>query len=770
MKKLTIINFSIVVLLSCVSFAYAQDYTGRTVAEVQLEGLGRVSEQLVSSQIEVQTGQEYKAGSASRDLKRLYDLGYFNTISVDASVVGGRLIITYIFQEKAFVERIYVVGNKKIKTRDIKAVLNWREGDTFIAEAYENEREAIMKEYWAKGLLNSQVDIIVEEAGSSKVNITYLIDEGTKARIKGISISGNSVLATRKLRKLMKTRPVRWLFLGGKYDEQKFEFDLHNVVEEYANHGRLEARIDSTEFSFSPKGKDLYININIVEGPEYTVETLDIAGNEAYAEDELEKIIEVRPGQVHNKGQVFKDASELQQGYEDSGYVRANVAPLVTVDKENKVTHVVQNIEEGDLKYIRQISITGNSTTRDEVIRRQLQVYPGERFDGAKLRLSQRMLENTRFFEMTRITPERIAEEDDFLDLFVDVEEGKTGNFSFGAGYSTEESVAGFAELRLNNFDITNWPKFTGGGQQFSLRTSIGTIRSQYNLSFTDPEILGYPLSFGFDLYNEEYQYTGGVRYTQKTQGLQLRFAKALSPFMRVRTSLLYQSINIQDFPWYIAPWWRRERGGSTTISSLWGISRNTLDSRLSPTKGSKHDIQLEVAGLGGDNQFLKFEHDSSWYWAPGKQDKFVFSLRTREGVVNPYGSSDFVPISDRFFVGGSNTVRGYEQYDIGPRKLRYLFFSNETDATGGELRLVTNLELSYRLTKQLRFYSFIDGGSVWETPSDFDIGDYRYGAGIGFGVEIPRMGPIRIDYGIPINPDKEQGSGRLHMSTGLRF
>lgn len=748
--------------------AEAQELRGRPVNQVQLEGLSQVSEQAVRAQIEVQPGQPYNPSAVARDIRRLYDLGYFSHIEADADASADGVVLTYRFQEKRIIDDVRIIGNRKVKERQIRSVLSWQEGEAFVADAFEEEREAIQDLYESKGFPNATVEVNVEEVGPARVRITYAIDEGKKARIRSIDFVGNETLSDRQLRKIMQTRRG-WWFLGGKYDEATFESDLQRILDEYANHGRLEAAIASSDVYQEPGEKGLDITIQIAEGPEYTVESVDVADNFVFDDEELSEIIRTETGNVHNRGQVLADASLLEQGYQDSGYVNARVAPQVTLDRDKKTTHVVYRVGEGDLKYIEEIKITGNTVTKDEVIRRELLMAPGDRFSGPEIRASQQRLENTRYFEKIRLTLEDPDESDPFANLIVDVEEAKTGEFTFGVGYNTEEGVGGYTQIRLSNFDITNWPTFSGGGQQFNARIEIGERRNEYSLGFTDPEFLGYPFAFGMDIFNESYEYHEGTDFTQETTGGQIRLAKNLSPFVTARTALRYRDINITDIPFLANPVLRRERGGSTTISSIWGINRNTINRRADPSKGSRHDLELEIAGLGGDNEFLKLEHDSTWFFPLREDEKWVASFRTREGIAGEYGGSDFVPISDRFFAGGTSTIRGYDAQDVGP-KVRQYWFWGEEEAIGGDLRLVQNAELRYKLGDRFRLYTFLDAGGVWRDTGDFDFGDYKFGTGLGIGIEVPRLGPIRLDYGFPINPDDDQGSGRLHFRTDIQF
>lgn len=752
--------------------ATAQDFTGKNIGEVRFDGLVRVSDQAVRAKVESLPGTPFNQGAVSRDVRRLYELGFFNTVNAGVAEEGGGVVLTFVVEEKRVIEEVRIIGNKKIKDRNIRGALTMREGDSFIPEAYDEERKAVLKLYEAKGYANTTVDAVSENVGPSRVRLVYTITEGRKARIHDIEFEGNEAVSDRQLRKAMKTKQA-WWFFGGKYEEEKFEADLANVMNVYGDKGRLESEISKTDVVYTDNGKGMDITIYVSEGPEYTMESLEIAENKVFDDDEMTGVVKVRPGDVHNKGQVAKDVQLLQKGYQDSGYVDALVTPQVTLDREKKTTRVSYNVSEGDLKYVREIQITGNSVTKDEIIRRQMLLVPGERYDGTAVDQSKKRIENTRFFDSVRITldetPDKTGDEL-FTDLNVDVEEGKTGTFNFGGGYSTEDGVGVYGEMRLNNFDIANWPSFAGGGQQLRLRINTGQRRDEYSLSFTEPEFLGRPLSFGFDLYDENYDVRGGANYNEAATGGQLRLGKNLSPYVFAQASVRVQENDISGIPWYANPEIRRTEGQSTTVSTRWSIERNTLDSRFDPGKGSVHILAVELAGLGGDHDFVKFEHDSTWYKTVGGAEKVVLSLRQRDGLMTEYGDSDWVPLQDRFYAGGTSTIRGYRNRDIGPKVREYLFWG-DTFAVGGNMRLITNLEAKYKLSDILRVYAFADAGGVWRDIDDFDFGDYRYSAGVGLGFNVPMLGPIRLDYAFPLNPDDDQSSsGRLHLATGFRF
>lgn len=760
-------------LLGLCPAALAQDsmesLAGKKVSEVQFTGLERISDQTARAQLETQPGKDFDARVIARDIRRLYDQGFFSHVTADAKATNDGVLVTYQVEEKRVIDQIRIIGNDKIRERRIRGVLQMREGQSFISEAFDEERKSVLGLYQGKGFANTRVDITAEKIGPSRVRVVYNIQEGRKAKIKHIDVEGNDVLSDREIRKIMKTRKARW-FLGGKFDEAKFEADLKSVLDEYGNHGRLEADITNTDMTYSPNGKKMSLTLHVSEGPEYKIKSIDVAKNEVFDTDEIEEPFKVKEGEVHNKGQVAADAEAAAKRYQESGYVNARVTPQVTLDKENKTTTVVQNVQEGDLKYIRKVNVTGNEMTKDEVVRRGVKLVPGDRFDGEALKSSQRRLDGTGYFEKVNFSLADVTDDDLYTDLNVDVAEDKAGAFNFGAGFSTEDGIGGFGELHLNNFDISNPWKFRGGGQDFNLKANLGSRRKEYALGWTDPQFLGYPLSFGVDIFNESYRVTGGQDYRQVDTGGQLRFGKVLSEYNTMRVGFRGENIDNQDFPFVLNPELRKQEGSSTTLSTTIQFERNKLDNLRDASNGAKHVFSLTLAGLA-DNDFVKFEHDSTWYRAlDGDNKKWIFSWRTREGVAFPFGDDDDLRLEHRFYVGGTTTVRGYENRDIGPKERENIWWGSRF-SLGGELRYISNMEIKFKASDLLRLYAFWDAGGVWGEPSDFDIADIRNGVGIGVGFDVPRFGPVRVDYGYRLNPDETQGSGgKLHLTSGFRF
>lgn len=748
---------------------------GRIVLDaVEIKGLSRVNESLVRSQIEIKPGDPLDPRAVARDIGRIMKLGFFATISADIDQSGGRNVLAYTVAEEQTIREIRIAGNKKLKERQIRGAIQWREGASFYREAYGEERDALQTLYRSKGFMNATVDIVVEPIAPGEVRITYVIDEGRKAKINDIQFIGNEALSDSKLKRTIKTRK-RFLFLGGRYDQDKFEADLAAVLNAYGDVGRLEAAIPSTEFNYSPNGKKLGIEIAVAEGPEYHVESLDFAENNVFTYDELMPFAQVKAGDVHNRSRVTADAADIQRLYRTSGYINATAAPLVTLNREKHTTAVTHQVREDELKFIKEVRITGNTITRDEVVRRNIDLKPGERFDGSLYERTQRRLEGAGYFAATRLTLSDVEENDRFTNLLVDVEEGKTGDFNFGGAFNTDEGIGGFAELRLRNFDIMDFPTFSGGGQVFAANAFIGTSRSSYRVGLTDPEFLGYPFSLGIEFFDESFTGTGSSDYTTEQTGANIRLGKRLSAYNSGSITLSYRDTSVEDLDTFVDPELRELEDPGSTLSIAFGFNRNTSNSNRDPTKGAIHGLDLEIADFGLDNDFVGLHHESTLYYGIARYPKVSFSLRARDSIMFPFGDREFVPITERLFAGGTGTIRGYDFRDVGPRADTFRIEDDgsidiDDEPIGGELRLIQSFEAKYKLTDIFRLYYFIDAGAVFFKPEDFDFGDWKFGTGVGIGVDVPFLGPLRLDYGIPLNPNDDQGSGQIHIQSSVRF
>ena len=749
---------------SLVSRSSGAQPTGKLIKEVRVSGNHLVSDQQILSHVETKPGTPLDKGTIRRDIRRIFKLGRFETILVDVVEVDDGVAVTFIVSEKRVAGELRILGRTKIKERDVKDAITLRIGESYDPQIVRKDVEAIMKLYEEKGFPNAAVHVHVEPIAPSKVCVTYTIHEGHKARIRAITIEGNTVYTDREILKKLKTRRARLWFIGGIYDDIQFQDDQDAIIRMYEEKGYVEARIVATPFDFSPDGKSMFITIQVSEGAQYHVASVTVQGNEVFASDEIVHLLKLKADDVFNLHQTERDGLAISTFYSNAGYIYAAVRPSYTLNKENKVAHLLYAIQEGDLIYLGQIEINNNVKTKDEVIRRELTIYPGERFDGNRWRRSLQKMSNLGFFDEQKPVElsTRPSQIENAEDLLISVNEKETGAFYFGAGFSSDEEILGSISLDLWNFDIANFPEFTGAGQRLALTLQQGTIRESYRLSFTEPYFLGYPLLFGADVYMEEREWAHHDDYSEEVLGGGIRFGKQLSEYVSTSLGLRYEDVEIGDIRDDVSLEIRDEQGSWSTLSLLWSIERNTIDNVFDPRSGSVHTgrIQLAGAGFAEDTDFVKLTQEYSRYFP--LSPKWVFSIHDTAGYVSEFGRSDEVHIFDRFFCGGSSTVRGYDERDVGPKSSDIF-----NDPIGGNVRFVTNIELSYAITDILRAYLFQDSGTVWPDIDDLDGGDLRFSVGAGIGIKTP-IGPLRVDYGFPINPDEDQGNGRVHFRVGL--
>ncbi len=768
----------LLLLLLLPSRSTAQSLEGQPVVSVEVEGNQVVSTQLIRAQLRVREGKPFVPSDIQKDISHLFSLGYFSDIKVDVTPKEGGVAVTYIVAERKIIREVLLIGNKKVPESDIRAVLSSRRGETYTPKLLERDIDAVRQLYRSKGYTEALVQASYREISPTEVEIIFEITEGQKARVREVKIHNNNALSDSAIKKVMQTKG-RFLWFGSLFDEGVLKDDLERIKNLYADHGYIDAQVIAADVKFSKEGKRVSIVISVDEGEQYFVNSLNISGNVAFTDQQIRDLMKSEAGAYYNRGQVEQDALKMQTFYSDEGYILASVRPRLNINKEQREIDITFQINERDLMYVGKVEVEGNVKTKDEVIRREINILPGDRFDGSKIRRSRQKLLNTQFYKEVQIdtaptafkpavlpTPEPSQQEaaaemtyqPAYRDIIFDVEEQKTGSFNFGAGYSSNDALIGQIQITQNNFDLFNPPSFTGAGQRFDLAARPGTVLSEYRLGLTEPYFMGYPFAAGFDLYYVDRDYED---YTQKSLGGNIRFGKRITDYSSVGLSYTLSQFDITNVEDSAPETIKEEEGTRLKSSVTFNFSNDTRDSYIDPTTGHRYSASLELAGgpLGAETDFVKAIVEGRWYRPLG--DKFVLMSRVEVGAVQEYGGSDFVPLFDRFFAGGATSVRGYKYRDVGP--------TEDGDPIGGNSLLEGTFELSYPLVEIIKVYTFFDFGQVWREVEDFGQSKINASVGVGVGLRTP-VGPIRLDFGYPLNPDKDQGNGQVHFSTGISF
>lgn len=740
----------------------------KVVKSIEVIGNKSIGVAAILSKIKTRVGQEYIENVVSDDLKRLYNTGYFFDVKVDKKDVEGGYKVIINLVEKPIVEDITFSKLRYFNKRSLETKMKTKKGKFLDNKSLKDDINTIQEMYAKKGLSQAKVEVeTFNDETTNKASLHFIVREGYRVKVKTINVVGNIAYSDRKIIRVIKARPA-WLFNSGHLKEDVLEEDMDRIKAFYEQNGYIDAKANYT-LDYLNQGR-VVINITIEEGKRYYVGDLTIAGNSIASEHEIKAAMTtIKPGNIFSRAKLEEDVNNIQTMYFDMGRIFAKVNESTSLNNENGRVDVKLDVEEGGLAYIDKIKIQGNTNTRDIVIRRELRMYPGDQFDGKKLRRSKERLRNLGYFEDVGFDIED-TKNPEMKNLVVQVKEAKTGSFSFGGGYSTVDQLVGFVEIEQKNFDITNWPRFTGGGQDLLLRAEAGSTRRNLQLSFTEPWLFDYPIAGGFDAYHlqRDKERDVGYAYDEKRVGGTLRLGKQISEYISAGMSYNLQNIKISNMDSGVSADLAAEEGENVVSTLGFTLNHDYTDSVYNPTKGWVWNNGVDFAGgpLAGDKDFYRVQTKGSYY-VPIKirSTGTVLELRGRAGIVKAYGDSDKVPIFERFFAGGARTIRGYDERKVGPLD------SATNDPVGGEAMLVGNIEYTIPVVEIIKLATFLDVGNVWSKASDFGSGNYKAGVGFGLRVKTP-IGPVNLDYGYPLNdePGEEGRSGKFYFSVSRGF
>ena len=713
-------KFVLFTLFFClITGAYAKD----VIYRIDIEGNEIVSDSTIISKIKIRAGQAYNKNIINEDVRNLYATGFFETVEAQRNEEAEGTVVVFKVKEKAVLRKITISGTRHIRKKNILDDIDIQEG-SFVDEYKMQEAVRKIKDlYVNKGFSEVEVTYKLEPVGDkNEVKAEIAINEKGVLKVRSVKVNGNDSISTGRILKLMKTRKA-WLLNRGIFKEDVLRDDIKRISDFYKLEGFSDVKVD---IEADHKEKGVYLTVNIQEGMRYYVGEIEIEGNEEISSSMLIAAMELEPGSVFSEQSVYMDSSRIREVYVDKGYIFAQIEPISFLNPETKKVDVTYKITENDIAYIEDIDIRGNIKTKDTVIRRELRVYPGDKFDGKKVKRSKERIENLGFFEEIRFGTEPGSKPDN-VDLIVDVKEAKTGYFSFGAGYSSIDEFIGFVELRQRNFDYRNWSTFTGAGQDLSLMFSLGTLTDRFQLSFTNPWIFNKPISFGFDAYKKGHKQDDnvGYAYDEEIAGGALRLGREFNDRWRGGVAYRFENVKISDVVSGATSELTNEIGSTDLSSGEVSLAYDSRDNVFATLKGIyfRNYFQLFGGPFSGDRDFIKYFGRLSFY-IPAV-NKSVFEIRLRTGLADPTSGDDNIPLYERFFVGGAYTVRGYDERSIGPKD------SVKTDdPVGGEAMLVGNIELTFPVFENIKGAVFYDIGNVWAKKSDFGSGGYKSSVG----------------------------------------
>jgi outer membrane protein insertion porin family len=729
---------------------------------VQNTGAGDLDEASVLSYMSTKPGDEFDRSGISRDVKTLEKSGRFSYVGIEIEQTVGGIDVFVLVERKLRLRRLEVEGVKAIRDKKVRDLLGIRVGDFLDEPALSVAARQLEKEYESRYHYRSKVTWKkeVDERNASAM-VTFIVEEGIRAKLKNIEIAGNVALSDRILKKSM--RQQEWWFLSflsksGRFKPSEIQQDVESIRSLYMNEGYLDVEVGEPEIDVVDNSH-INITIPITEGRVYLIRNVSVAGNSTFDESEFMPSLSIQPGTIASSGEMERSRRMIRDYYGSRGYIRTRVQPDVQPDLAQGTVDIEFNVREGKLAYIRNINIRGNSRTKDKVIRRELVVYPGDIYNEVKVKTSERRLQNLNFFETVRSSPGATSESDQF-DVDIDVKEKRTGQFVVGFGFSSIDDLIGFIEISQANFNLLGWPNFTGGGQKMRIRAQLGTERRDLELSFIEPWFLDRKLSFQVDLFQSDQRFLSDD-YEQRNTGGRIGFGKAISRHDRLNLRYGLQEIDVSDVEEDASDEIKAEEGSQLKSSATLQLVHDTRDSYFVSSRGNRTSASVELAGgaLGGDTDLYKLELKVTQY-IPLWFDH-VLNLRAWGATVEEYGDSERVPIFDRLFLGGARTLRGFDFRDVGPK-------DENGEPVGGKSGAYATAEYLIPVAPTLRLAAFYDMGVINEDAFDPDFGNYNSDYGFGIRLDIPGF-PLRLDYAWPVEADEfnDRSSGRFNFLIG---
>jgi outer membrane protein insertion porin family len=746
-----------------VSPADTSTAAGPAIRTLSAVGFVNVDSLVVIRTFAVLTGQPYDAREVRAGVRRLFATGLFTDVTVsDAPVLGG-VSLTIHVQERPRVKEIAFRGAKKIEEKTLKEKLTLAEGQLLDPGTLELDARKVETAYGAEGYAHAKVTTHIEPISAGAIRVVFDVQEGTKVKVRGIVFHGNHTLKSEDLAKAMESKTPGFL-RSGVHKPEHLDKDETKLRLYMRTRGYKDADVDSIVPADMPDGKGVVLHVFLREGPRYRFGQLTWTGNTAVPTAALVYSTVPKPGTIYNEAQIQKTLENAYQLYQEQGYLFLSIDPKMS-DRDS-IVDVEFQVQEGTRSRIANLEITGNTRTRENVIRREASVYPGDVFRRSTLMRTQRDIFGLGYFQDVNVDYEPTGDSAD-INLTLKVQEKQTGTASAGAGYSSQTGLTGFVELGHNNL--------FGKGQSVNIRVERGGKRSDLELSYTEPWFRDTPLSIGFDIFNTRRDLDfyrrkdvgGGIRvgrplrwpdYTRGIIAYDLRDV-TLSDFVLARPG---EPSNLQALR---GTKWPR-RVSSVTLT----FNRNSTDNPFYPSKGSKIILMNEVAGglLGGVESFYKETFENKTYTRLG--GPFVLMVRGKTGFLG----GGQVPEYERFRLGGTTAdyLRGYPDYYVVPRAnvSRDSLTGQILDRyPGGKTMLILTSELQFPIADPLHGLLFFESGNTWNSTRDLDLGDLRKSIGFGVRLEVPALGRIGFDLGYGL--DREDGSRwEPHFQLGNTF
>lgn len=735
-----------------------QAQVGNYVQEVRVEGASRVPEATIRAQLKTKPGLIVDRQDINEDIHRLFQLGHFKDIQVDEERGAHGWIYTFLVTEKPVLSKIAIEGNKKIKDNTLRELITIPLYQPLNEQKAAESVAAIQEAYAKKRYYLVDVETHLRTAQTGDHEFVFTIKEHERAFVRYVHFIGNSVFSDDELRRKIKIkRKSAFGFLtgAGKYEEEALKQDVLRLTFHYLKNGYLKVKVDLPQVTLTKDKRYIFVSFKIQEGDKYRIGKIDVQGDILTTREELLDRLLTKPGDVYNREYVERDIQAMTQKYADQGYAFVVIHPLTTANDTDKTADIVFNITKGSPIVVEKINVLGNTTTRDKVVRRELKIKEGDLYNETKIQESKEKLMALGFFKDVNFATPR-GTKDDTLNLDVTVEERPTGSFSLGAGFSTVENFVLTGSLQKQNF--------FGRGWNGELSAEFSSRRQQFLFSMIDPYFLDSEWILGTSAFRTIYRFED---FNRESVGGSMSIGHRF--FDNASMNLAYEAeqVDAVAFATNVPDRWRGNASGLTSLIGL-TLNRDTRDNRIYPNKGLFNSAQMEVshAELGADNSFYRMTGKTQYYLPVYKG--LIFKTFARIGYIRSLDPHS-VPLFERYFLGGINSLRGYFPSSIGPADT--IPNTDNSFVFGGNKMIVLNGELEYPIYEPagLRLVTFFDSGNSFAEDDSFALNRLRSNWGYGLRWISP-MGPLRFEWGFPINKKPRERGTVFNFTIGSFF
>ncbi|MEO8004481.1 MAG: outer membrane protein assembly factor BamA [Betaproteobacteria bacterium] len=731
------------------------------VKDIRVEGIQRTEAGTVFSYLPIKIGDTVNEDRVTAAVKALYATGFFKDVRLEAD--GNVLVV--LIEERPAIAQVEVTGSKEFDAKQLKEGLKQvglAESRIFDRALLERAERELKNQYISRGKYGVQITTTITPLERNRVAINFDIAEGDVAKIQGINVVGNKVFKDGDLLDEFVLRTPGWLTWYSKndqYSKPKLQADLENLRSFYLNQGYLEFTIDSTQVTITPDKKDIFITVNVTEGKKFKVKEVKLAGDLIVPEAELRKLIKLKPGDVFSRERLTESTKLIQDRLGTEGYAFASINPVPEIDREKDEVTFTLYVDPGRRVYVRRIGVYGNTNTRDEVVRREMRQFESAWYNTEKLNRSKQRVDKLGYFSDVQVDTPAVQGVTDQVDVEVKLTERATGSLTAGIGYSTAEKVILSAGVSQSNI--------FGTGNALSFQVSTGSINQVYSASYTNPYYTDDGVSRGFDVYKRKVDASNLSAigsYNTDTIGAGVRFGVPITEFDTINYGLAYERTSIgllSDTPQRYVDF--VNQFGSTADSYVGSIgwARDKRDSVIYTTSGTLQRVSAEVGLPGGDLLYYRTTYQHQWYYPLTRE--LVFYTNAQIGYAGGYQNRP-LPFFKVFYLGGVNSLRGYETASVGPK-------DTNGDALGGSHLLLGSAEILFpfpglQKDKSVRLSWFVDAGTVGDK---YDFAETRYSTGLAFNWYSP-VGPMKISFAKALNAKPEDHTQVVQFTLGTTF